>query len=101
MDTPTIKESGLGIVRVHLPLKQGLRHRVIYFLAAIVWYVRVHLPLKQGLRRFCTIKLHLTNRGVRVHLPLKQGLRPSEVLFFLNLSTSTSASSIKTRIKTL
>ena len=36
--------------------------------------VRVHLPLKQGLRP--TPRVELLERGmVRVHLPLKQGLR--------------------------
>ena len=59
--------------------------------------VRVHLPLKQGLRRrqnHASISPFL----VRVHLPLKQGLRHTEACDGSFLSAS--ASSIKTRIKT-
>ena len=59
----------------------------------------MHLPLKQGLRQI--------PRGfkspfscVRVHLPLKQGLRHPIACADFHFLTSTSASSIKTRIKT-
>ena len=41
----------LKSVRVHLPLKQGLRQPYIS-LVNVVDDVRVHLPLKQGLRPF-------------------------------------------------
>ena len=37
-------------VRVHLPLKQGLRH-MAYASYTKKEKVRVHLPLKQGLRQ--------------------------------------------------
>ena len=39
-------------------------------------------------------------RTVRVHLPLKQGLRPDLINQLYYWKYSTSASSIKTRIKT-
>ena len=61
--------------------------------------VRVHLPLKQGLRLSifpCCIFLEY----VRVHLPLKQGLRPTDFAVLPPFLISASASSIKTRIKT-
>gem|GEM_PF-3361932 len=61
--------------------------------------VRVHHPLKQGLRLAC--RLHLAYLGkVRVHHPLKQGLRQVFMFPFFFSIVSTSASSIKTRIKT-
>ena len=85
-------------VRVHLPLKQGLRP--LKYLSSYIlicasassiktriktqrycrikhcpYYVRVHLPLKQGLRRILSIWANNLPFTVRVYLPLKQGLR--------------------------
>ena len=84
-------------MRVHLPLKQGLRQpdniniiNIIKCASAssiktriktqepkrctLYHPVRVHLPLKQGLRPV-SIFLLFYEFNVRVHLPLKQGLR--------------------------
>ena len=86
-------------MRVHLPLKQGLRQR--HQLRSVCLrhsasassiktriktfttcadtkelpLVRVHLPLKQGLRHPLTRSFNDDGLAVRVHLPLKQGLR--------------------------
>ena len=61
--------------------------------------VRVHLPLKQGLRRPVGHQI-VGPDEVRVHLPLKQGLRqPLDIPNWCR-NFCTSASSIKTRIKT-
>ena len=38
-------------VLVHLPLKQGLRHRSKGYFKSMTIEVLVHLPLKQGLRQ--------------------------------------------------
>ena len=40
----------LSRVRVHHPLKQGLRHHIICLKFLLLCHVRVHHPLKQGLR---------------------------------------------------
>ena len=61
-------------VRVHHPLKQGLRHHTTKGLGFFVFLVRVHHPLKQGLRHD-TAARHKGVIAVRVHHPLKQGLR--------------------------
>ncbi len=91
-------------VRDHLPLKQGLRHRLIKTNAKLVTTcqrpsstktriktidpgnrsghlrVRDHLPLKQGLR-LGTVKSSSSIKScVRDHLPLKQGLRPAGIV---------------------
>ena len=63
-------------VRVHLPLKQGLRQNQILSLF-FSRHVRVHLPLKQGLRLSKQFTSGMLMPIVRVHLPLKQGLRPT------------------------
>ena len=63
-------------------------------------YVRVHHPLKQGLRLWSNI-IELDLSVVRVHHPLKQGLRQYLYKSDKELYLCTSASSIKTRIKTL
>ena len=62
--------------------------------------MRVHLPLKQGLRRLI-FSIHKYFLKVRVHLPLKQGLRPTHGGWCGMSRHRASASSIKTRIKTL
>ena len=60
-------------MRVHLPLKQGLRlnHTIDNLVEC---RVRVHLPLKQGLRQVRLDGFSKKCPGVRVHLPLKQGV---------------------------
>ena len=90
----------LSTVRVHLPLKQGLRqtherlfHNKLRSTSAssiktriktfrqsrqrlpMCLAVRVHLPLKQGLRLISLGLYLMRDIIVRVHLPLKQGLR--------------------------
>ena len=62
--------------------------------------VLVHLPLKQGLRQGEYPLNHDGFVNVLVHLPLKQGLRRKQTSCFITLILRTSASSIKTRIKT-
>ena len=61
------------LVRVHLPLEQGLRRGKAYTDCSRK-KVRVHLPLEQGLRQL-QIVLFCQLYEVRVHLPLEQGLR--------------------------
>ena len=67
-----IKDS--KVVRVHHPLKQGLRQDDNYRFRRIL-RVRVHHPLKQGLRHLQFSVDHDFACSVRVHHPLKQGLR--------------------------
>ena len=86
------------LVRVHLPLKQGLR-QISIMVCSTVGKVRVHLPLKQGLRQNMWLSAYISLVDVRVHLPLKQGLRRHNV-GKTPFQFRTSASSIKTRIKT-
>jgi len=62
--------------------------------------VRVHLPLKQGLRLVGVLKDNKFAILVRVHHPLQQGLRPHLAVTERCLK-SASASSITTRIKTM
>ena len=60
----------------------------------------MHLPLKQGLRLLSRLTTAPFQVNVRVHLPLKQGLRLKTYDTSRMDSIRTSASSIKTRIKT-
>ena len=112
-------------VRVHHPLKQGLRLSARF--PNSMWasctsassiktriktscyddccnehnrVVRVHHPLKQGLRRLLFLRPELFFIIVRVHHPLKQGLRRASSSLSRLVRECTSASSIKTRIKT-
>ena len=68
-----------SLVRVHLPLQQGLRLVGENTHVTILVLVRVHLPLQQGLRLPIVFVSPLSDR-VRVHLPLQQGLRLSSWL---------------------
>ena len=43
------QEEGLGMVREHVPLKQGLKHNKC-LRRSDVKIVREHVPLKQGLK---------------------------------------------------
>ena len=47
--------------------------------------VRVHLPLKQGLRLSTLAHSMMPKTKVRVHLPLKQGLRLDDKCFTIVL----------------
>ena len=87
------------LVRVHLPLQQGLRPESLAFTAfgSCTSASSITTRIKT---RSAFIKLFIIS-GVRVHLPLQQGLRHFLRNDFFCFSSSTSASSITTRIKTV
>ena len=83
---------------MHHPLQQGLRHAKAILRRKII-SVQVHHPLQQGLRLFLPF-FFIVIFIVQVHHPLQQGLRLRDVYHFIGIRSSTSASSITTRIKT-
>ena len=70
----------MRVVRVHLPLKQGLRHKTGSGMLAIkagTSASSIKTRIKTEIRKLVSDLVEC----VRVHLPLKQGLRPHNHTF--------------------
>ena len=82
-------------------IKTRIKTSMRTLLSCFNFSVRVHLPLKQGLRQPTILLIENAPCAVRVHLPLKQGLRLNDNGYCSVPISGASASSIKTRIKTV
>ena len=87
-------------VRDHIPLEQGLRHNRLLAHQSDKG-VRDHIPLEQGLRHLSWYSHHLWKIPVRDHIPLEQGLRHGSEHFGALVESGQRPYSIRTRIKTI
>ncbi len=82
----------------HIPLKQGLRHRLTILIDELEFFLAAHIPLKQGLRLSSfSILLILWSRGA---YSTKTRIKTERVLKLIAFNFSRAANSTKKRIKT-
>ena len=62
------------LIREQDPLKQGLKHRVMYSSNGVSW-IREQDPLKQGLKQIDFEASSFPLKPIREQDPLKQGLK--------------------------